>query len=403
VATHLQKSGVNALAYHAGLPDEQRHEAQDRFMSGEVDVIVATIAFGMGIDKADIRAVYHYNLPKTLENYMQETGRAGRDGKVSVCELLACGDDCIVLENFTFGDTPTPQALKQLIDHLLRQGEEFDFSLYELSGATDIRPLVIETVLTNLELRGIVRPLGSFYSTYQYQFVQPESRILAGHKAERQAFLRRFFACGKRGRTWTTVNPDEAAAEMGEPRERILKALTWLQESGDITLKPSGSRQRYRLCADATQRDPAAIAQQMQELFAGREVRDIARLRQVLELAGHRGCLVRWLLHYFGEELEKDCGTCTSCKEKTEGVSKTEPREIPLSAKPSITTEHVAVIRGLLKERPVSLRTPRQLTRFLCGITSPATTREKLTKHDAFGLLDKVPFADVLTQAETMF
>ncbi len=403
VATHLQKSGVNALAYHAGLPDEQRHEAQDRFMSGEVDVIVATIAFGMGIDKADIRAVYHYNLPKTLENYMQETGRAGRNGKVSVCELLACGDDCIVLENFTFGDTPTPQALKQLIDHLLRQGEEFDFSLYELSGATDIRPLVIETVLTNLELRGIMRPLGSFYSTYQYQFVQPEARILAGHKPERQAFLRKFFSCGKRGPKWTTVNPDDAAAEMGEPRERVLKALTYLQESGDITLKPTGSRQRYRLCVDATQRDPGAIALQMQQLFAGRETRDISRLRQVLELAGHRGCLVRWLLGYFGEELAVDCGTCTSCKEKTERVSETGARAIPQSPKPAITTEHVAAVSTLLKERPVSLRTPRQLTRFLCGITSPATTREKLTKHDAFGLLDRVPFADVLTQAETMF
>jgi ATP-dependent DNA helicase RecQ len=403
VATHLQKSGVNALAYHAGLPDEQRHEAQDRFMSGEVDVIVATIAFGMGIDKSDIRAVYHYNLPKTLENYMQETGRAGRDGKTSVCELLACEDDRIVLENFTFGDTPTPQALKQLVDHLLRQGEEFDFSLYELSGATDIRPLVIETVLTNLELRGIVRPIGSFYSTYQYQFIQPETRILAGHKEERQAFLRRFFACGKRGPKWTTVNPDEAATQMGEPRERILKALTWLQEAGDITLKPSGSRQRYRLCGDAAQRDPSDIAQQMQLLFAERETRDIARLRQVLDLAGHRGCLVKWLLHYFGEEMAQDCGTCTSCKEKAEGVSQTEARAIPKSARPSITTEHVAVIRALLNERPVSLRTPRQLTRFLCGITSPATTREKMTKHDAFGMLDGIPFADVLTQAETMF
>ena len=113
VATHLQKNGVNALAYHAGLPDEHRHAAQDAFMNGQTDVIVATIAFGMGIDKADIRAVYHYNLPKTLENYSQETGRAGRDGKVSVCELLACADDCIVLENFTFGDTPTPQALER--------------------------------------------------------------------------------------------------------------------------------------------------------------------------------------------------------------------------------------------------------------------------------------------------
>ncbi|MEY4483956.1 MAG: hypothetical protein RL693_1408, partial [Verrucomicrobiota bacterium] len=103
VATHLSKQGINARAYHAGLPDEHRAEVQEQFMGGAVDVIVATIAFGMGIDKANIRAVYHYNLPKTLENYQQEIGRAGRDGNASHCEMMACGDDLIVLENFVYG------------------------------------------------------------------------------------------------------------------------------------------------------------------------------------------------------------------------------------------------------------------------------------------------------------
>ena len=81
VATHLQRAGLKARAYHAGLPDDVRSEAQDLFMSGECEVMVATIAFGMGIDKANIRGVFHYNLPKTLENYTQETGRAGRRPK----------------------------------------------------------------------------------------------------------------------------------------------------------------------------------------------------------------------------------------------------------------------------------------------------------------------------------
>ncbi len=402
VATHLQRNGVNALAYHAGLADEHRHAAQDSFMDGSVDVIVATIAFGMGIDKADIRAVYHYNLPKTLENYMQETGRAGRDGKTSVCELLACGDDCIVLENFTFGDTPTPQALRQLVDHLLRQGQEFDFSLYELSQATDIRPLVIETVLTNLELHGVVRPLGSFYSSYQFRFLQPEARVLSGHKPERQAFLRRLFSAGKRGTKWTTLNPDEAATQMEEPRERIMSALTWLQEAGEIELKPSGARQRYRLCDERERRDPAVIATKMQELFTKRETKDVERLRQVLELAGHRGCLTRWLLRYFGEEMAEDCGQCTSCLEHAKGSTTAEPREIPRSAVPDITVEDVSAIRALMDEVHAGLRTPRQLARFLCGLSSPATIRARLTKHDSFGLLEKIPFADVLAQTETM-
>ncbi len=402
VATHLQKSGVNALAYHAGLADEHRHAAQDAFMSGQTDVIVATIAFGMGIDKADIRAVYHYNLPKTLENYAQETGRAGRDGKPSVCELLACADDCIVLENFTFGDTPTPQAIRQLLDHLLLSGGEFDVSMYDLSHATDIRPLVIETVITHLELEGILRPLGSFYASYQFRLLQPAERILSGHKPDRQAFLRRLFQCGKRGTKWTTLNPDEAAAELNEPRDRVLKALTWLQESGDIELKPSGSRQKYRLSENAHRRDPKEITKKMQQMFAERETRDVQRLHEVLHFAQHRGCLTKWLLNYFGETMEADCGTCTSCKEREKGLSDHSPREIPQSAAPPITTEHVAAIHELLKERHAALRGARQLARFLCGLTSPATSRERLGRHPSFGLLERIPFADVLAQAETL-
>ncbi len=402
VATHLQKSGVNALAYHAGLPDEYRHAAQDAFMSGETPVIVATIAFGMGIDKADIRAVYHYNLPKTLENYMQETGRAGRDGKPSTCEMLASRDDCIVLENFTHGDTPTPQALRQLIDHLLRQGEEFDISLYELSQSTDIRPLVIETVLTHLELQGMLKPLGSFYASYQYRLLQPEARVLSGHTPDRQAFLKRLFTCGKKGSKWVTLSPDEAANQLGDERERIVKALGWLQEAGEIELKPSGSRQRFRLEKAAGKQDPQKVAQAMEKMFAHREQRDVMRLAQVLELATHPGCLTRWLLHYFGEAMAEDCGTCTSCLERQKNGGDLPPRDIPVSSEPVIRAEDVAIIRDLLKEGHVSLRSPRQLARFLCGLSSPATTRERLSRHDAYGLLAKVPFESVLAQAESM-
>ncbi len=84
VAAHLASAGLAARAYHAGMKSEDRDATQEAFMRGECEVIVATIAFGMGIDKADIRSVIHFNLPKTLENYQQEIGRAGRDGQPSL-------------------------------------------------------------------------------------------------------------------------------------------------------------------------------------------------------------------------------------------------------------------------------------------------------------------------------
>jgi ATP-dependent DNA helicase RecQ len=429
VANQLQKSGLNALAYHAGLPDEQRHAAQDAFMNGRADTIVATIAFGMGIDKADIRGVYHYNLPKTLENYAQETGRAGRDGEPSVCELLACADDRIALENFTYGDTPTPEAIRQLLGEILapaaphagrrsqeRPGE-FDISLYELAQSADIRPLVIETVLTHLELSGVLRPLGSFYANYQFRLLEPEATVLATHTPERQVFLRKLLHCGKRGTKWTTIDPDSAAAELAEPRDRIVKALGWLSDSGSIELKPSGSRQRYRLTGGTNgdgecRPDLDALTRSMQELFAVREARDLERLQAVIDFAAEPGCLTQRLLRYFGEEVgpagsgeaRGRCGICTSCEDASSKSSKSAAaaREIPVSAVPDITATQAAAIESLVAENRPSLRTPRQLARFLCGLTSPATSRERLGRHAGFGLLASVPFATVLARAESL-
>ena len=88
VASRLSGKGFRALPYHAGLEDGVRRQTQERFISGEIPIIVATIAFGMGVDKPNIRLVVHYDLPKTIEGYFQETGRAGRDGKPSECVLF---------------------------------------------------------------------------------------------------------------------------------------------------------------------------------------------------------------------------------------------------------------------------------------------------------------------------
>ena len=397
VAAHLAKSGLAARAYHAGMTSEDRDAVQEAFMRGECEVIVATIAFGMGIDKADIRSVIHFNLPKTLENYQQEIGRAGRDGQPSLCELLACADDAVPLENFTLGDTPEPRAVEALVRRMLGAGEEFDVSRYDLSQETDIRPLVVETVITYLELDGLLRPTRAFYESTQVQFLKSDSTILSGHTDERLRFLTALFTAGRRGPKYLTLELEAAAQKLGEPRERIVKALAWLEETGAITQKPAGLRHGFRLCGDAAQRNPAAVAARLAELFAQRETRDSQRLAQILDFARASGCITRRLLGYFGEPLaEENCGHCHYCRTGEPAAT----FALPATPIPPFTYSDTEQITDLILEELPSLATPRAVTRFLCGLTSPATTRAKLTKRAEFGRYATAPFRHVLAQVE---
>ncbi len=394
VAAALVEAGFDAEAYHAGMEAEAREAAQNRFMASPDRVVVATIAFGMGIDKADIRAVFHYNLPKSIENYAQEIGRAGRDGAPSHCEILAAGEDLTVLENFTLGDTPTPEALDGLVRALLDgrpAGTEFDISGYELSQTHDIRPLVVSTALTYLELDGTLAATAPFYTSYQWQFLRPAEEILARFDAARQEFLRALFAAAHAGRLWHTVELAAAAESIGCERERIVKALNFLEEKGDITLRATGVRQGYRVLQPPA--DLGQLAADLARRFSAREQADLARGAAVAKLLSEPGCLVRRLLAYFGEELGRDCGHCGACAGDPP-VSLTRPEKPFALPAPEIVS--------LREQHPAALATARQVTRLLCGLSSPALTKAKLTRHALFGALDSTPFVRVLEAVETL-
>ena len=389
VARRLSGRGYDARSYHAGMEPDRRSAIQDAFMQSDRMVVVATIAFGMGIDKRDIRYVYHYNLPKGLESYTQEIGRAGRDGQESICELLACADDVVTLENFSYGDTPTSEAVASLLHDVLGGARVFDVSVYELSKKHDVRPLVVSTLLTYLELENVICATSPFYSQYKFQPQKSSREILEQFDPARAEFLRSVFRRASKGRTWFTLDLEEVGRAIGQPRERIVAALGYLEETGDLLVQASGVRQGYRI--ERLPDDSDCLCATLVERFQDREKQDIARIRRVLAFAEHDGCLTQDLLGYFGES-HQSCGHCGRCDGEP-------ARQLPPARYSPPKKADAAAVCQLCTEDYPALATARQLARFLCGIASPATSRGGLRQHPLFGRFASVPFHKVLAFA----
>jgi ATP-dependent DNA helicase RecQ len=392
VAGMLRRAGFAARAYHAGMRDEDRAAVQDGFMDGTVPLVVATIAFGMGVDKSGIRRVVHYNLPKSLENYVQESGRSGRDGAPAICDLLACAGDLTVLENFVYGDTPSPTALRSLVEHVLLRGEVFSVSRYELSQSRDIRQTVVETALTYLEMEGVIVPGGPFYAGSEVRLLRSLDEAAVGMTAEEKEFLKRLFKTGTPGRLWHRFDHAGSAEVLGVSIDRVSRALSDLGRHGDAVVKPHGLHHRYRL-GDG-EHAVGSVAARLVERFESREAAEIARLHRVVEMCEVSRCLPQQLLEYFGEE-SAPCGNCGYCRGEHGGGA------LPGARREELTLDEVEMIRGAKAEQHPALRQPRQLARFLCGLTSPATSRARLQRDDRFGALSEMPFLEVLAQAES--
>jgi ATP-dependent DNA helicase RecQ len=389
VAEMLQEAGLPARPYHAGLDADTRASTQEWWTTADTGIVVATIAFGMGVDKADVRYVYHYNLPKSLESYSQEIGRAGRDGAASIVELLACPDDLPVLENFAYGDTPTHESLSTLLADILSRESEIEIGLIDLSHRHDIRPLVVATALTYLELAGILRQLTPRYGAYLVRLAASPEEICGRFPGEPGRFIRALFEMAKKGRVWHTIRPAEAAESLLQPRERIVRALEYLEEEGLADVQARDLRHRFLRCRESP--PLVELARELGARFGRREAQELARLQQVMCLITCAGCQTNALVGHFGEKRLSRCGHCSHC------LTDAPQWMPPAKPVPAIASRvERAELEGLRRDHPDALGSPRQAARFLCGLSSPAATRARLGSHSLFGSLSEHRFDDVL-------
>jgi ATP-dependent DNA helicase RecQ len=395
LAAFLEQNGIEARAYHAGVEAENRHEIQNWWMESDARLVVARLPLAMGIDKSDVRYVYHFNLPKGLESYSQEIGRAGRDGAASIVELLACPDDVPTLENFVYGDTPTRESLEALVEHLLELGDEFAVNAYAMSQQFDVRQLVLKTTLTYLELSGVLRQGTPFYAAYEVRPIPNLPAMYSAFSEKAAIFLREVMATAMWGASGTKIDPEIASRSWAQTRTR--RALRWncWKKKGVAEVRAADARSRYHRLNESE--NAGAIVDELLERFSRRESAEIARIGDVLNLVEHEGCQTNALVAYFGEIRDAPCGHCSFCA--TGRVAKLPPaRELP-PLESVLDTEEVAELRA---QHGAALGQPRQLARFLCGISSPAQSKARIGRHALFGKLERYRFGDVLAWCEAI-
>lgn len=317
IAGLLEREGIPAAAYHAGLDDAHRHEVQEAFMREDVRVIVATNAFGMGIDKANVRIVMHHAMPGTLEAYYQEAGRAGRDGEPSEAILLHAFPDRFTHEFFINGAYPERQLVERVyaaLQKLAAGGDDITESPEALaahvSGKVSARD--VESALRVLEQGGAIRTASQYGDEARVRLLATPERIkreLTDEHSLELGLLRGLWRVGRdalnRG---IVVDLASLPAGLGTPAE-IHALMEGLQDRQMLTVERMGGGLVLTAPHEPLSRFPIDWA-----MLDQRRAAELDKLNAMQRYAYATSCRRAFVLRYFGDPgARSECEGCDVC------------------------------------------------------------------------------------------
>jgi ATP-dependent DNA helicase RecQ len=312
----LRQKGLKPVLYHAGMDDEARRKAQDAFMGSPDAIAVATNAFGMGIDKPDIRCVVHAQIPRAVEAYYQEIGRAGRDGQSAQAVLLFNHADVYTQERMIQGNHPSESVLADVWNALV-SAEVFDRGVSALAGQVGASEFEVSAALRIFERHGKLARLGRDEGAYTVSAVNAAPD---GLKPDDAKALFTWLSSQRGAVTGPLVT---LAERSGLTVDRARRALQHLERAKHVTVRRPFAgktlRPLHRLPFRELGLDLSSVREQ--------ERRALLLLKRMTDYAYTKRCRRSYLLRYFGDpDAQPSCHGCDVCQGAKQPRSATRPK-----------------------------------------------------------------------------